>query len=134
MATHSERDDLDRWSRPSNAEIAVAWSRYQSQDHAPPWEDDDDWWAVDALMRLQLDDPLRALETTFLIGRGSADLKVLEMLGASPIEELLSEDPTLFDAIAIEVASNPGLRVALKSVWQGTIPDHIWAALQRLAG
>jgi len=125
MTTPAGRDDdwMDRWSSRSDTEIAAAWISYQSRDHALPSEDDEDWWAVDALMSLSADDPLRALETAFLIARGSNNPKVLEMLGASPIEDLVSEDPTLLDAIAVEVRSNPNLRVALKSVWQGNIAD-----------
>lgn len=56
------------------------------------------------------------------------------MLGVGPLEDLLSEDPTLFDAIAFEARSNDRLLVALGSMWQSTIPEQVWSDLQRLIG
>jgi hypothetical protein len=130
-----DRDDEwnDRWRRLTDAEIADAWIGYQAEVHSFPPESHPHWWAVDALSCLLDDDPLRALEITFLVGRRSDNPKVLEILGASPIEDLLTEDPTLLDAVAIEVRSNESLRVALRSVWQGAMPDEVWARLQALA-
>jgi hypothetical protein len=84
-------------------------------------------------MDLQVHDPIRALEIAFQIARASGAPKVLEMLGAGPIEDLLSEDPTLFDAVAVEAPSNPNLRLALRSTWQSAMPDEVWRAVQDLA-
>jgi hypothetical protein len=134
MTGERDQEWAENWSRRSDAEIASAWIDYEARPHSPDVEagEDDAWWAVDAMMGLAGDDPLRALEICFLIARSSNDPKVLEMLGAGPLEDLLSEDPTLFDAIFYESKSNNSLVTALRSMWQSTIPDHVWCALQRL--
>ena len=133
-----DRDDewLERYAHRPDSEIAAVWIDYQSRPHSPKQDalEDPSWWAVDAMMGLSRDNPLRALEICFQIARLSARPEVLEMLGAGPLEDLLSEDPTLFDALVFEVTSNPRLAEALRSVWKSTIPDDVWLALQRLIG
>ena len=134
MATDADPDQdwADDWSRLDPSAIATAWIDYQARDVAGGVEDED-WWAVDAMLGLQSRDPIRALEICFLIGRSSDDAKVLAMLGAAPLEDLLSEDSTLLDAVAIEARTSPNLRLALRSIWQSTMPDHVWATLQHIA-
>jgi hypothetical protein len=134
MAGEHDQECGGNWSARSDAEIASAWIDYEARPHSPAEEAGEDkaWWAVDAMMGLSADDPLRALEICFLIARSSDDPKVLEMLGAGPLEDLVSEDPTLVDAIFHESNSNNHLVTALKSMWQSTIPDHVWRELQRL--
>ncbi|HWE45036.1 MAG TPA: hypothetical protein VG407_03325 [Caulobacteraceae bacterium] len=132
MLTHHGRDNEDiarswiahyaRFGRPSSAE--------QIKAH----DDDPDWWAVNSLMELDGQDPVRSLDIVFLISRGSDDGWVLENLGAGPIENLINDDPTLLDAIELEVASNPRLREALQSVWRGDISEDTWARLQKIVG
>jgi hypothetical protein len=82
---------------------------------------------------LELRNPLRALAIASLIARGSDDPRVLEILGAGPLEDLLSGNPALLDTVAQEAKSNPNFRAALRSIWQSTIPDDVWAAVQRVA-
>lgn len=132
-----DRDWAENWRQRGDEEIALAWIDYQARWPLTPPKDpveDEAWWAVDAMMGLSGDDPLRALEICFLVARSSKEPKVLEMLGVGPLEDLLSEDPTLFDAIAFEARSNDRLLVALGSMWQSTIPEQVWSDLQRLIG
>lgn len=137
----------ERWQDCDDDEIAAAWIAYRLAETtrgaagapaplslAPLDDVDEQGWAIDALRDLQFDDPLRALEIAFEIARSSEDAWVLGCLGAGPIEALLSDDPTLFDAIALESRSNPNLVTSLKSVWRCAMPDHTWAAVRRLAG
>jgi hypothetical protein len=119
-----------------NSEIASAWIDYHSRPHAADEEAHEDaaWWAVDAMMTLVRRDPLRALEICFRVARLSASAWVLENLGAGPLEDLLSDDPILFDAIAFEAKSNGNLVDALRGMWQSTIPNDVWSAVQGLIG
>jgi hypothetical protein len=134
MDTHRQ-PDRDSWIRCSDGEIVAAWIDFESRAHPldDDWIRDRAWWAVEAMMDLQVHDPIRALEIAFQIARASGAPKVLEMLGAGPIEDLLSEDPTLFDAVAVEAPSSPNLRLALRSTWQSAMPDEVWRAVQDLA-
>jgi hypothetical protein len=110
----------DSWIRCSDSEIVAAWIDFESRPHAlqEDWIRDRAWWA---------------LEIAFQIARTSERPKVLEMLGAGPLEDLLSEDPTLIDAVAIEAQSSPNLRIALRATWQSAMPDDVWRAVQNLA-
>ncbi|QUD90556.1 DUF6869 domain-containing protein [Phenylobacterium montanum] len=125
----------------SNEEISRSWiahyvrmGRPSSAAEIKAHDDDPDWWAVRTLMELDRQDPARALDITFLIAKGSDDAWVVENLGAGPLEDLIDGDPTLLDAIALETASNPRLKEALQSVWQGEMSDDTWARLRRIAG
>jgi hypothetical protein len=123
------------WIRCTDDEIVAAWIDFESRPHGlhEDWIRDRAWWAVEAMMDLQLHDPIRALEVAFQIARATDAPKVLEMLGSGPLEDLLSDDPTLVDAVAIETLSSPNLRTALCSTWQNSMPDDVWRAVQGLA-
>jgi hypothetical protein len=123
-----------------NAEIAQSWVGYylrlgrpQSERDFAVRKDDPNRWAVDAVMALQFSDPVRALEIAFIVARSTVDDWVLEILGAGPLEDLLVDDPTLLDFIALEIGSNPRLKEALGFVWQNAMDDETWTKVQRLA-
>jgi len=130
------RDDEwhENWARRSNDEVAAAWIEFEARDRSGETDmaDHPAWWAADAMMGLSHDDPLRALEICFRIAKSTDDPTVFEMLGAGPLEDLLSNDPTLFDAIAFEAGCSPGLIEALRHTWQSSIPDEVWGRLQDL--
>ena len=128
----------------TNNEIAagyIAWALrtdrqeggYPELPPSSPIELGDNDWASMALMSLEYDDPLRAMEIAFQIARASDDRWVLCLVGSGALETLLASDPTLLDAVSVETRSNPGLIYALGSVWQNQMPDETWAAVQRLA-
>src|SRR6185437_397294 len=113
-------------SRP-DAEVAAAWivcTARLNPEGAPSRQSDtqhfdlDDDWGVQALLEIVCEEPIRALEITFLISRMTDDSWLLCNLGAGPIESLLAHDATLLDAVAIEAQNSPNLKVALGSVWQ----------------
>jgi len=136
MSMHTNRPHAgERWLHCSDDELVAAWIDFESRPHPlqEDWIRDRAWWAIEVMMDLQQHDPVRALEVAFQIARTSETSKVLEMLGAGPLEDLLSEDPTLIDAIAIEAVSSPNLRQALASTWQNSMPDAVWKVVQTLA-
>jgi hypothetical protein len=59
---------------------------------------------------------------------------VLEMLGAGPLEDLLSDDPTLFDMVELEARVSPALIEALRHVKRSTIAGGVWQRMQKLVG
>jgi hypothetical protein len=134
MQANREPDALT-WIHCTDDEVVEGWIDFESRPHGldEDWVRDRSWWAVEAMMVLQQHDPIRALEVAFQIARSTASPKVLEMLGAGPLEDLLSEDSTLIDAVAIETMSSPNLRTALQSTWQNNMPDDVWRVVQLLA-
>ena len=124
-------------SRP-DAEVAAAWIAWtERSDPArvpePLSQNEGDDWGAQALLELVCEEPIRALEISFLIARMTNDGWILCNLGAGPIEDLLADDATLLDAIAVEIESSPNLKIALGSVWQNQMSDVTWRAVQRLA-
>jgi hypothetical protein len=128
-------------SRP-DAEVAAAWiartARSNPEGVLPPdikiqALDSEDDWGVQALLEIVCEEPIRALEITFLIARMTDDDWLLCNLGAGPIESLLAHDATLLDAVAIEARNSPNLKTALGSVWQNAMSEATWRAVQRLA-
>lgn len=123
--------------KASNAEVAEAWIDYTNRVRPVDGQhiardEDPAWWAIDAVMDLELSDPMRALEIAFAIARKSSDEWVLENLGAGPLETLLYRDPTFFDAVRIEAASSINLLEALKSVWTSSMPAETQVGVKRL--
>src|SRR5262249_52740390 len=90
--------------------------------------------AIWTLTQLADDDPERALEIAFLIARTTDDEHVLICLGVGPLTDLTIADPTLWDAIAIEVQSNPNLLSAVGQVTNTNIPGALWGAYERSIG
>lgn len=129
-------------NRP-NAEIAEAWIAWTAsvaprqafdKDVNDVSREDGRDWGEQALLELVCEDPIRALEISFLVARTTADDWLLSNLGAGPIESLLAHDPTLLAALAHEARSSPNLKVALASVWRNAMSEATWRAIQRIAG
>jgi hypothetical protein len=128
-------------SRP-DSEVAKAWiactarsnpDQSAAGDIAASASEAEDDWRAQALLEILCEEPIRALEITFLIARMTDDAWLLCNLGAGPIEDLLAHDATLLDAIALEARSSPNLKTALASVWQNAMSDATWQAVQRIA-
>ena len=128
-------------NRP-DAEIAEAWIAWTAS-LAPQQALDRDVndisrenggdWGEQALLELVCEEPIRALEISFLIARTTADDWLLCNLGAGPIESLLADDPTLLAPLAHEAQSSPNVKIALASVWQNAMPEDTWRAIQMIA-
>lgn len=128
-------------NRPDD-EVAAAWMAWTARSNpgGPSKEDFHDDvrreggadWGEQALLEILCEEPIRALEIVFLIARSTDDDWLLCNLGAGPIESLLAHDGTLLDAIAVEVATSPSLKIALASVWQNAMSEATWRAVQRL--
>nr|WP_295108497.1 hypothetical protein [uncultured Caulobacter sp.] len=120
---------VDAWI----AWTASAQHRVLDRDVAGSSAEAEDDWGEQALLELVCEDPIRALEISFLIARKTDDDWLLCNLGAGPIESLLAHDATFLDAIAHEVPRSPNLKAALASVWQNAMSDATWQAVRRLA-
>lgn len=125
----------------SNEEIALAWAsewraslQRQFYDEAVkrPWDAPDP--AILTLQRLVEDDPARALDIVFVVARSTNDEHALGHLGVGPLTDLTVADPTLWDAIAIEVRSSSNLLSAVGQVFDTDVPDALWDAYERSLG
>jgi hypothetical protein len=128
-------------SRP-DSEVAEAWIACTAKSNpdqsaagniAAPSSGAEDDWSAQALLEIVCEEPIRALEITFLIARMTDDTWLLCNLGAGPIESLLAADATLLDAIALEARNSPNLKTALASVWQNAMSETTWQAVRRIA-
>lgn len=128
-------------SRP-DSEVAEAWIAYTARSNPdqprerdvaarPDGQEDD--WGEQALLEIVCEEPIRALEISFLIARMTDDAWLLCNLGAGPIESLLADDATLLDAVALEARNSPNLKTALASVWQNAMSETTWRAVRRIA-
>lgn len=125
----------------SNEEIARAWAsewraslqrEFYDEPVKRPWDAPDP--AIWTLMHLVEDDPARALDIVFVVARTTDDEHALRHLGVGPLTELTVADPTLWDAIAIEVRSSSNLLSAVGQVSDTDVPDALWDVYQRSLG
>jgi hypothetical protein len=127
-------DDYDFWQEhpvPSDRDIArlcETWITYQRRyEHVRDGDGDDpDWWAVGALLQTL---PEPRLETEWRVIRclcalaGPADSWIIEMIGASPLENFLEEHgDEAMDLVAPAAESDPVLMDALAKVWAFDAP------------
>lgn len=70
-------------------------------------------------------DPARALSIAFLIARAAESRWMMVDVGVGILQEVLKADPTLWDAIKIEVATNPTLLRAVTQVWEVDVPHEL---------
>ncbi len=129
-------DDRDAWLARSNAELVDGWREawwIEARAHAQ--SDREQRRLIDetdpvryAVLHLVDHDPARALEVGFLIARTADHTAMLINVGVCILQELLKDDPTLWDAIELEAAANPKLLKAVGQVWEIPVPEHLWDA------
>lgn len=90
-------------------------------------------WAVEKVSSLSLRSPKECWEVVLDIVSATDDEWVLTILGAGPIEDMLSSNPE--ETIAMierDAPQNSKLRYALANVWQSDTPDDVWNRLQAI--
>jgi len=126
-------DETEDWLARSDAEIvngwrAAWWIEARSYQH-PDREQRRIIAETDpvrfAVMRLVLNDPGRALQVAFRIARAADHPAMLLNVGVGILQELLKADPTLWDAIATEAATSPGLLHAIGQMWEVDVPQPL---------
>lgn len=134
-------DDKDAWLARSNAELVEGWREaWWIEARAHVKSDREQRRLIDetdpvryAVLHLVDHDPARALEVGFMIARSADHAGMLINVGVSILQELLKDDPTLWDAIGFEAAANPALLGVVAQIWEVDVPDALWDAVERAA-
>lgn len=129
-------DDRDAWLARSNAELVEGWREaWWIEANAHTKSDREQRRLIDesdpvryAVLHLVDHDPARALEVGFMIARSADHTGMLINVGVCILQELLKEDPTLWDPIGLEAAANPRLLKAIGQVWEIPVPEPLWDA------
>lgn len=109
----------------TNAEIAdgyVAWRRAKDTP-----EEDSLFWAFEEMCTVVALEPERALQLILQILERDDTARVVEILSAGPLEDLLSgHGPKMIDAIEDEARRNPKFAFLLGGVWPSDIDPDVW--------
>jgi len=119
-------DEFERW--------IAAYIARQASDAIPGPDNDPQFWAVDTFFRLNDEDPALCWKAILeILGRKPGD-KVLGVLAAGPLEDLVGcHGPAFIDRIDAEARRNPDFRSLLGGVWQASTPE-VWQRVLRARG
>lgn len=100
-----------------DSDLVDAWLRFNLVQGSTN-ENDPDYWAVQALIEMQLADPERAWTVAVQLARRSETDWQLVMVGCGVLEDLLIEDPDrYFPKLEQEFRTTPTLLTAASCVW-----------------
>jgi len=92
------------------------------------------WWSIDKFFDLGDSDPKSCWEAILAILDVDPSEKVLGMLSAGPLEDLIHyHGPEFIDRIEHEAKFDLQFRKLLQGVWESSSPD-IWERIQRARG
>jgi len=119
-------DEFEEW--------IAAYIERQDVEKEPDHEDDSLFWAVDKFMDLNDEDPELCWKAILEILRRKPNDKVLGMLAAGPLEDLIEyHGPEYIEQIEAEAKINPDFRNLLGGVWESSTPE-IWARVSAVRG
>jgi len=99
------------------------WTLYELVDDDPALA----WEAIKAVVSRYIDDDLFS-------GRSEAQ-RVVGNMAAGPLEDLLDKHgPQFIEIVEAEARHDRRMVWTLGCVWQSSMPDEIWARVQRAAG
>lgn len=108
------------------ADWATAYIRYQERAEGPVSEDDPLFWAVDQFFTFSDENPELCWHAIIEILSRQPCEKVLGMLAAGPLEDLIEfHGPVYIDRIEAAARNDPGFRQLLTGVWESSTPE-IW--------
>ena len=100
-----------------DSDLVDAWLRFNLVQGSKN-EDDPDYWAVQALIDMQLDDPGHAWTVAVQLARQSETDWQIVMVGCGVLEDLLIEDPDrYFPRLEQEIRTTRKLLTAASCVW-----------------
>jgi hypothetical protein len=92
------------------------------------------WWAVQKFFDLDHENPEACWQAILTVLAREPSQKVLGVLSAGPLEDLLHHHgPQFIDRIEVEARDDPAFKELLCGVWQSST-DEIWARVQRARG
>lgn len=111
-----------------------AYIERQGMEREPAEGNDPLFWAVMKFMDLNDEDPELCWQAILEILRRRPNDKVLGVLAAGPLEDLIEyHGPEYLDKIEREANFNPGLRHLLGGVWESSTPE-VWARIEAIRG
>lgn len=130
-----DADELDAvLALVSLDEVAEAWCRYQSVHHPFGEEEHPDRWAADLLLSREVFRRNELYRTLLLKLVEHADVEVLGVVGAGPLENFGLVDEENLVWLEQQCRVNSRLRQALANVWVwGELPPAICRRIERAA-
>ena len=93
------------------------------------------WWAVMRFFELEQNDPESCWAAILKILSKDPPDKVLSVLAAGPLEDLISEHGPLFiERIEEGSRKDPAFRHLLGGVWKSTSSPEIWSRIETIRG
>jgi hypothetical protein len=109
---------------PDHERVVTAWFVHEET-----------FWAWELVTKLVESDPEPAWRVISLLVEAAPSHDVLEIIGAGPLEDFLSAHGQHFiERIEKRAGDDPRFRHCLATVWQGDIPDTLWARIQTAVG
>ena len=107
---------------PEHERIVSSWFEYEQT-----------FWAWQRVHDLVDNDPDVGWRVLLLATEMAEDDGALEVIGAGPLEDLLSQHGPLFiDRVEARARSDGRLRQALSAMWQSEMSDELWTRVQQL--
>jgi hypothetical protein len=111
--------------------IAIDWIRYTVADKNSQEQFDTAWASsirIDMVCEGRFEDLWRLIVTIHSLDQST---KVMRLLSAGPIEDLLANDGVNFiSRVEAKAKSDPSFATILGGVWKRTMSDEIWSRLQ----
>lgn len=115
-------------------DLVEAWIAFQEAWSKDSDETDARFWAVEAFNELADSDPEHCWTLILTVLDKKPSDKVIGMLAAGPLEDLLgAHGPRLIERVEEHAQKDPAFRHLLGGVWQGGMSDEIWARVQAVA-
>jgi len=104
----------------------VAWRRAKDTP-----DEESLFWAFEEMCTVVAVEPERALRVIAQVLERDDTARVVEILAAGPLEDLLSgHGPQMIDAIESEARRNPKFAFLLGGVWQSDIDAGVWRRVE----
>jgi hypothetical protein len=85
------------------------------------------FWAFTVMYDLCEDRPAVAWELIQLILKQDQSQKIIQILSAGPLEDLLAKHgPDYIEKVEVEAKSNPQFASLLGGVWQNSMSEDVW--------
>ena len=113
-----------------DTKLRDAWmALYHTQEDTP--EHDALFWAWERVNELCSDDPENALAFILAVLAHVESDRVLAVLAAGPLEDLMARHPyKMIARVEAEATTNPRSALLLGGVWQNAIPEDVWQRMQ----
>ena len=116
-----------------NTDVAVLAEGWISYWLAPPDSAlrESSSWAIDREYQLVRDDPEAAWFLILEVLRKNCSTRILEVLSAGPLEDLLAQHgERMIAAVEREAKSNALFASLLGGVWRNAISEEVWSRVQ----